>query len=125
MSAARYDLRIEQGATFDKDIIIKVAGVVMDLSDWTGTGQIRKTRKSDTVIATITCTKSNTPTDGTMNLFIDSDDTTDIPCGENETDTRSKYVYDIELTNSDSGEVKRLMEGYVYISPEVTRAVSP
>jgi hypothetical protein len=43
-----------------------------------------------------------------------------MPCGEEITDEKSKYVYDLEIVHT-TGTVKRILDGYVYVSPEVTR----
>lgn len=130
MPAARYDLHIEQGATYYKPIIIKVSNVPFDLTNWTATGQIRKTHRSDTIIAEFSFDVPTTGaalTDGAMTIKLTPLQTGAIVCGELETDSRSKYVYDIELTHSGTGggfaagEIKRLLEGFAYVSPEVTR----
>ena len=128
MPAARYDLHIEQGSTLDRDLLIKVNGAPFDLTDWVPSGQIRKTHRSIDIVATFSFTCPTTGyslTDGRMTLLLAADITAAMPCGETETDARSKYVYDIELTGRTGsvhdGEVKRLMEGIVYVSPEVTR----
>lgn len=123
MSSARYDLHIEQGATFNLPIIYKVGGVPFDLIGWTPTGQIRKIHKSVTIEATLAfdCpTTGSNLTDGAMTIKLTAVQTGAIACGELETDPRSKYVYDIEITHATQG-VKRIMEGFAYISPEVTR----
>jgi hypothetical protein len=134
MPAARWDLHIEQGSTYSKPIRIKVSGLPFDLTDWTPSGQIRKTHRSADIIANFTfdCPTTGTNpdtllpwalTDGAMTIIIAAAVTATIACGELETDPKSKYVYDIELTGTGThaNDVKRLMEGYVFVSPEVTR----
>jgi hypothetical protein len=132
MPAARLDLHIEQGATYSKPIIIKEGGVPMDLvcqdkvTPLTPYGEIRKTHRSPDVIAEFSFdipTTGQTLADGAMTIKLTSTQTAAIACGELETDQRSKYVYDIQLsdTTTTPPTIMRLLQGDVYISPSVTR----
>ena len=116
------DLYIEQGATYKLAVKMKHAdGTPFDLTDWTiQRGQIRKTRRSDTVVKSFTITVENAA-QGEMTVSLSAEDSASIPAGETVSDPRSKYVYDIEIENGVTGEVMRILEGFVYISPEVTR----
>jgi hypothetical protein len=68
----------------------------------------------------LTVTISATPTDGTLTLTLTATETSAMPCGEDITDEKSKYVYDLEIVHT-TGTVKRILDGYAYVSPEVTR----
>lgn len=120
--AGKYDITIEQGATFTLPITVyRADNTVYDLTSWTPRGQIRRTRRSTTIIETFTCTKTD-PTNGKFEISLIDDETAAIPAGETVNDSRSKYVYDVEIENTVTGEVKRLLEGTCWVSPEVTKA---
>jgi hypothetical protein len=123
--AGRYDMKINQGSTFSLLIRIrKFDGTYMDLTDWTPSGKVRKHYRSTNVTATFTFDKTNAST-GWLTIQLSAAVTAGIIAGESDTDSRGQYVYDIEV-KQDSGasptnEVKRLLQGNVIVSPEVTR----
>ena len=123
MSAATYNLFIEQGSDFAIDLVIKENGSAMDLTNYSGRGQLRSTHESTTIAAYFKVTKTN-PAGGALKVEIpngnwtDSGGTTrqgskDIPAGQ--------YVYDLEIFTNADGVVKRIMQGTATINPEVTR----
>ncbi len=120
--AGRYDITIEQGATFHLPLTIKNSDdSAFDLSGYTPRGNIRRTHQSATIVASFTFTLTFPYTLGKMDVILTDEVTASIPCGETTTSSTSKYVYDIEIEHT-SGTVKRLLEGYLYVSPEVTRS---
>jgi hypothetical protein len=142
MPASRYDIYAEQGSTFKLHLHYKYSGGTgIDLSNFTGAMQVRRSSKDDQVIlffsnngvtgggitgefnigsgiAGIGGISFNTSISGgtgyTGGIFIRADATTmkNTPYG--------KHFYDLELTNS-LGEVQRLIEGSFEISREITR----
>jgi len=123
MSAATYNLFIDQGSDFAVDLVIKENGSAMDLTNYSGRGQLRSTHESTTITAYFKVTKTN-PAGGALKVEIpngnwtDSGGTTrqgskDIPAGQ--------YVYDLEIFTNADGVVKRIMQGTATINPEVTR----
>jgi hypothetical protein len=142
MPASRYDIYAEQGSTFKLHLHYKYSGGTgIDLSNFTGAMQVRRSSKDDQVIlffsnngvtgggitgefnigsgiAGIGGIIFNTSISGgtgyTGGIFIRADATTmkNTPYG--------KHFYDLELTNS-LGEVQRLIEGSFEISREITR----
>lgn len=123
MAAAVYDISIEQGATFNLTATLKnSSNVVLDLTGWSFTGQIRSNYSSETVLATFDCTLNSPATDGVVNITISDVDTAAIPVLDATSYNRkiTRYVYDIEATKPD-GTVVRLFQGEVDVSPEVTR----
>jgi hypothetical protein len=142
MPASRYDIYAEQGSTFKLHLHYKYSGGTgIDLSNFTGAMQVRRSSKDDQVIlfftdngvtgggitgefnigsgiAGIGGISFNTSIAGessyTGGIFIRADATTmkNTPYG--------KHFYDLELTNS-LGEVQRLIEGTFEISREITR----
>lgn len=142
MPASRYDIYAEQGSTFKLHLHYKYSGGTgIDLSNFTGAMQVRRSSKDDQVIlffsnngvtgggitgefnigsgiAGIGGISFNTSISGgtgyTGGIFIRADATTmkNTPYG--------KHFYDLELKNS-LGEVQRLIEGSFEISREITR----
>lgn len=104
-------LYIEAGATFAREITYtNDDGTLFDLTDYTAELQVRETLASET--ATLT----KVPTISVSNATISWTFT----AAETATLTKDKYVYALELTNTD-GTVIRLVEGDLTISPEVVR----
>jgi len=142
MPASRYDIYAEQGSTFKLHLHYKYSGGTgIDLSNFTGAMQVRRSSKDDQVIlffsnngvtgggitgefeigsgiAGVGGISFNTSISGgtgyTGGIFIRADATTmkNTPYG--------KHFYDLELRNS-LGEVQRLIEGSFEISREITR----
>lgn len=121
MAAAKYDITIEQGATFSLPLVIKNSdGTYFDLTNWVPRGQIRKYVKSTIVIIGFSFSIIDA-VGGSMVVSLTAAQTATISSGSVSTDAQSKYVYDVELVYTSGEPVKRLLQGTVYISPEVTR----
>mgnify|MGYP000099509514 CR=1 FL=1 len=113
MAAAKYDLTIEQGATFTLNLVWKSAGgTPNDLTGYSARMQIRASASSPTTIANLV-----SPTDivlggalGTIVITISAAQTAEMTRGG---------VYDFELVNG--SVVTRLIYGSVSLSKEVTR----
>jgi hypothetical protein len=143
MPASRYDIQAEQGSTFKLHFQYKYqGGTGIDLSNFTGAMQVRRSYKDPNVILFLTQNgvtgggitgefdvgingiagiggiSFNTSTVGatgyTGGIFIRVDANTmkTVPYG--------KHFYDLELTNT-LGEVTRLIEGSFDVSREITR----
>lgn len=116
MPAGLYDLLIEQGATFVKDIVWKDGyGVAVDVVGYTARMQIRPHTSSDTVMLSATTENGYIvigPEAGTIHISIPATVTAAL--------TQSRGVYDLEMVDPD-GVVTRLLQGGVAISKEVTR----
>lgn len=111
--SGKLDLTIEQGATFSRTITIKDASnVVVDITNDTFAGQVRKRHQSGTVEASFTFTITD-GANGEVTATISATDTAAMDTGE--------FVYDIEWTNTGSNVV-RLLEGTATVTPEVTRS---
>lgn len=129
MGAGRFDIYVEQGATLKIPIVIKVGeSTFFNLANWMPRGQIRRTHRTNEITAEFDFDVTD-PENGEMTIILSADTTKDIPAGETDLDERGKYVYDIELehgpTGPQSGDVKRLLKGFVYVSPEVTKPTGP
>jgi hypothetical protein len=116
MAAAKYNLTIEQGATFKKSVTIKEAttGLPRDLTGYTVRGQIRATYEDVAPLTAFNCIIT-TPASGVFTFELPTD-TTKILDFE-------VAVYDLELVQTASfpENVERIMQGNVYLSKEATK----
>jgi hypothetical protein len=119
-----YEMVIEQGATLERNLTIKdSAGVPIDITGWTFRGQIRKTYSDATVQGEFDYEVKDQITDtGKVRIFIDADDTSDIPVNPaiNMNVQPTLYVYDIEA-ETPTGFVYRVLSGVAKVIPEVTK----
>jgi hypothetical protein len=142
MPASRYDILAEQGSTFKLHLHYKYSGGTgIDLLNYTGAMQVRKSAKDDKILLFLTNNgvtgggstgeflsgygvagiggiSFNTATDGSTGytggvlIRVDYNTMKNVPDG--------KHFYDFELTNS-VGEVQRLIQGSFEVSREITR----
>jgi hypothetical protein len=111
MPAAYSNLYLEQGTTFNTTITLDdVYGSVYDLSGYTANSQIRKSYYSAN--ATATFSTSINASSGTITLNLSSNVTANISPG--------RYVYDTTIRDN-SGNVTRVLEGIIDVSPRVSR----
>lgn len=118
MPAGSYNIIIEQGATFRLRLTLKLPGdpEPMDLSGHIARMQIRTKVASDTVLYSLTTENGGITLGGvagTIDLFISDEDTAAM--------TFRSGVYDLEIEAVPNGDVIRIIEGQVRLSPEVTR----
>jgi hypothetical protein len=112
MPAAYTNLYLEKGTTFNTTITLDdVYGDSYNLTGYTANSQIRKSYYSSN--ATATFTTSINAANGTISLSLTSATTSNIAPG--------RYVYDTTIRQTSSGEVTRILEGIVDVSPSVTR----
>ena len=123
MSAATYNLFIDQGSDFAVDLVIKENGSAMNLTNYSGRGQLRSTHESTTIAAYLKVTKTD-PTGGALKVELPNGNWTDSggTTRQGSTDIAAgQYVYDIEIFTNADAVVKRIMQGTATINPEVTR----
>lgn len=117
MTAAKYDMVIEQGADFVLPIIWQDATEApLNLAGYTARMQARATVTSPIVLIDASTTNSLitiTPATGTVTISI--------PAAQTAQFGWSNAVYDLELVSA-SGFVYRLLEGAITVVKEVTRA---
>ncbi len=115
MAATKYNLTIEQGATFVKSITIRdgATGLVRDLTNYTARGMIRINIDDVTPIAQFSFNTLDAT--GVFTFQLTSVQTTAFAF--------EKGVYDIELVqkNTSPENVERILQGSVFLSKEVTR----
>jgi hypothetical protein len=116
MIAGVYNLTIEQGATFRRTLTVKdSAGLVVNLTGYTARMQIRPEIDSSTVMVSLTTANGGITLGGalgTIALYL-SDTTT--------SSMQFEGVYDLELIQTSTGDVIRVLKGKVRLDPEVTR----
>lgn len=119
MSAAEFDLVIEQGTDFDKDLLYKINGSPVDLTGFTAEGKIRK-KPSDPVVAEFTVNFATDRTSGIFTISLSKAQTLAIPTGESDSSADSLYQYDVMLTDGTDKTI-RLLKGKVTVSPAITK----
>ncbi len=93
MTAARYDLVIDQGSDFAIELTVKENETVKNLSGYNARAQIRPTKSSSTLSGTFVCSIP-TGTDGKVQMTLPNATSNGIPAGN--------YQYDLEIfTSSD------------------------
>jgi hypothetical protein len=106
------NLTVDQGSTFSAFVDVTDAdGDALNLDGYTVAGQIRKTYTSSTAVSFNAAVSS--AINGTIQLTLTDTQTNAMKAG--------RYLYDIEITSS-AGEVTRVLEGQVEVTPGVTRA---
>ena len=108
--ATKANLIIDQGSSFSTTIdIADENDLPIDLTGYTGAGQIRKTFTSLTAVSFAVVIAGPA---GAITLSLTSTQTSAITAG--------RYVFDVELTSS-AGTVSRIVEGIATVTPQVTR----
>lgn len=116
MSAADYNIIVEQGATFQLNITWKdEAGVVIDITGYTARMQVRATKAATTVLLAATTENGYITLGGVAGTVAIS-----VPASVTAALSFVRAVYDLELISS-TGIVTRLVQGGVCLSKEVTR----
>lgn len=107
--STRVPLIIEQGSTFS--VLIELFDDLdepLDVTNMTVSGKMRK-QYTSSVSVDFDTQLSN----GELILELDYIQTANIEAG--------RYVYDVEITDTQSNTVVRLIEGIVTVTPEVTK----
>jgi hypothetical protein len=116
MAAATYDILIEQGATFQLNLVYKDSGgSPIDISGYTARMQVRRSYDAPTALLDLTTENGAITLGGVAgSLVVEAGPTLtrDLPA--------KGGVYDLELV-APSGVVVRLIRGTATISPEVTK----
>lgn len=107
------NLVIDQGSTFSADIDVTDSnGDPLVLTGYTVDGQIRKSYASTTAVDFSGSVYS--AANGTVRISLTATQTNNMKAG--------RYVYDVEITKTSTGEITRIVEGQIEVRPGVTRA---
>ena len=112
MTAARYDLVIDQGSDFAIEFTVNESGSAKNLSGYSARAQLRPSKSSSTLSASFTCGYP-TPANGKINMTLTN--------ATSKTLTAGRYHYDLEIFTSSDTIVTRLLFGEVTLTQEVTR----
>jgi len=112
MSAGTYNLVIDQGSDFALDLVIKQAGTALNLTNYSGRAQLRSSVEASSASASFTVTITNAA-NGALKM--------QLPAGTSSNIAAGQYVYDLEIFTANNSIVKRIIQGEVTITPEVTR----
>ena len=123
---AQYDINVYQDRDFSKTFLIKdQSGVLVNISDWTCSAQIRPTYDSDTLIANFTVTQDTELSSITISL---TDTTTAAitasnPVTAGSTVTSTNMVWDLAVDSTGPPEERfSLITGICNFYETVTRA---
>jgi len=112
--AAIANLIIDQGANFSSDITVKDAnGNAFDLTGYTTEAKMAKGYASTRTRTTITSAVASDATTGVVSLSLTATQTAAL-------DAPERYVYDVEITQTSTGTVTRVIEGIITTRPNVT-----
>lgn len=115
MPAQIVNLVIDQGATYQTTVTLTDAnGNPLTLTGYTGNSEIRHHYSSMNVAATFTVTVNASANVGQVVLQLDANSTANLY-------GPARYVYDVFLTDG-SGNVSRVLEGQITVTPSVTHA---
>jgi len=123
MAAPVYNTTIERGSTFQLTVTYKDAsGSVVNLTGWTYRMQVRESSAGSLILTseggspTIAIDETNKST-GVLVFSVTPANTTAISPS-----TLTTAYYDIEIQKTSTGEVRRILQGKLNISPEITHA---
>ena len=111
--AAYVELYMDQGATFNNVINITddLTNVSVNLSNYTVRSQMRRSYYSINASAQIVCSITDA-SNGEITMSMTASNTSNIKAG--------RYLFDLE-TEDGSGNVTRVLEGIITVTPQVTR----
>ena len=111
--AAIANLTIDQGATFSSDVTVKDANNnAFNLTGYTAEAKMAKGYSSTRTRTSITCTIAADATTGVITLSLTADQTSALEEG--------RYVYDLEILQTSSSTITRVIEGIISVRPQVT-----
>ena len=111
--AAIANLTVDQGTSFTSDVTVKDAnGNAFDLTGYTAVAKMAKGFASTRTRTTITTTIAADATSGVVTLSLSSTVSAGLDA--------ERYVYDLEITQTSSGNVTRVIEGIITVRPQVS-----
>jgi|TARA_B100000902_G_scaffold236505_1_gene224055 hypothetical protein len=111
--AAIANLTIDQGTTFSSDVTVKDAnGNAFDLTGYTALARMAKGYSSTRTRTIITCTVAASAVSGVITMALSADETGQLEEG--------RYVYDLEILQTSSSTITRVIEGVITVRPQVS-----
>ena len=111
--AAIANLIIDQGTTFSSDVTVKDAnGNAFDLTGYTTQAKLAKGYSSTRTRTSMTSVIGTESTSGVVALGLTATQTAALDA--------ERYVYDVEITQTSTGVVTRVIEGLITVRPNVT-----
>lgn len=130
---ALYNLLIEQGATFERSLRLLENGVLLDLTGWSGSAQIRLSYEASTPLADFVVTVGSEGFQVSLSAAVTAALAANasrealprrpncaFSCLPFSVLPRSAYVWDFKAVDPQS-RVFRYLEGGVLVMPQVTR----
>ena len=115
--AATHNITIDQGSDFELSVILQEEdGTVNDLTNYSARAQLRKTKDAATISASFS-TSIPAPTTGEILVTLGNSVTSDLASSA----TVGEYFYDLEIFTSDDSIARRVLQGRVLVTQEVTR----
>ena len=112
--AAIANLKLDQGATFSNDVTVKDnAGDAFDLTGYTAEAKMALGYSSTRSRVSITSSINSDPTTGIITLSLTPTQTAAL-------DAPARYVWDLEITNTSTSDITRVIQGIITTSPNVT-----
>ena len=109
--ATKANLVIDQGSTYSTTLnLTDENGDPLNLSGFTANSQIRKWYTSSNAVSFSTSINSIS---GQITLSLTALQTANL--------VATRYVYDVEITETSTNAVSRIVEGIVTVTPEVTK----
>ena len=119
---AEYDIDMCQGSDFKIKLVIKDnTGTPLDITGWTFAAEMRRTISDSTVLAAFSFNITDA-VNGEVEMAMDAATTGALPLKDQKENTRETedFAYDVERTDG-GGDIQRIIQGVVKVSPEVTR----
>ena len=111
--AAIANLTLDQGATFNSDVTVKDSnGNAFNLTGYTASAKMATRSTSTRTRTTIPCTVNADPISGSVTMSLTADHTGALEEG--------RYVYDLEILQTSSSTITRVIEGVITVRPQVT-----
>lgn len=117
MSAAKYNLTIDQGSDFEMTLNIKEDGANKNLDGWLARGHLRESMDTAQYWA---FDFSDSTYDSNGNIIMKLAHNV-VSNNGNTALGEGSYFYDVEIYKTATDEVKRIMQGKVTVTKQVTR----
>lgn len=113
MTAKYIELYLEQGATYSKTAAVNdpLTGANVNIAGYSFESQLRKSYVTANASEYFTCTVNNAA-NGIVSMTMAAANTANLKAG--------RYLFDVKYTDT-ANNVVRLLEGLVFVTPQVTK----